>query len=74
MTMIYHSNLTGLKVRCVYDGWISIDRSIQNHWLFKEKKKFSKFEAWIYLLMKRIIQSKSAYWKQIVNVERGQRY
>ncbi|EOB0633766.1 DNA replication protein DnaD, partial [Staphylococcus aureus] len=32
-------------------GWISIDRSIQNHWLFKEKRTFSKFEAWIYLLM-----------------------
>ncbi|EIK13620.1 hypothetical protein MQK_02689, partial [Staphylococcus aureus subsp. aureus VRS6] len=26
-------------------GWISIDRSIQNHWLFKEKRTFSKFEA-----------------------------
>ncbi|HCZ0824816.1 TPA: DNA replication protein DnaD, partial [Staphylococcus aureus] len=24
-------------------GWISIDRSIQNHWLFKEKRTFSKF-------------------------------
>ncbi|EVU73489.1 hypothetical protein U238_02752, partial [Staphylococcus aureus H18813] len=23
-------------------GWISIDRSIQNHWLFKEKRTFSK--------------------------------
>ncbi|MBU7709202.1 DnaD domain-containing protein [Staphylococcus aureus] len=55
-------------------GWISIDRSIQNHWLFKEKRTFSKFEAWIYLLME-ANHSKAIVpiGNQIVTVERGQR-
>ncbi|HDB6337764.1 TPA: DnaD domain-containing protein [Staphylococcus aureus] len=55
-------------------GWISIDRSIQNHWLFKEKKTFSKFEAWIYLLMEaNHSKAKVPIGNQIVTVERGQR-
>ncbi|HID1340610.1 TPA: DnaD domain protein [Staphylococcus aureus] len=55
-------------------GWISIDRSIQNHWLFKEKRTFSKFEAWIYLLMKaNHSKAKVPIGNQIVTVERGQR-
>lgn len=55
-------------------GWISIDRSIQNHWLFKEKRTFSKFEAWIYLLMEaNHSEAKVPIGKQIVTVERGQR-
>ena len=32
-------------------GWISLHRSIQNHWLYKEKRVFSKYEAWIDLIM-----------------------
>lgn len=32
-------------------GWIKLHRSIYNHWLFKEKRKFSKFEAWIDLML-----------------------
>lgn len=55
-------------------GWISIDRSIQNHWLFKEKRPFSKFEAWIYLLMEaNHSKAKVPIGNQIVTVERGQR-
>ncbi|EUZ66476.1 primosome subunit DnaD [Staphylococcus aureus M0481] len=55
-------------------GWISIDRSIQNHWLFKEKRAFSKFEAWIYLLMEaNHSKAKVPIGNQIVTVERGQR-
>ncbi|HDG4113231.1 TPA: DnaD domain-containing protein [Staphylococcus aureus] len=55
-------------------GWISIDRSIQNHWLFKEKRTFSKFEAWIYLLMEaNHSKAKVPIVNQIVTVERGQR-
>lgn len=55
-------------------GWISIDRSIQNHWLFKEKRTFSKFEAWIYLLMEaNHSEAKVTIGNQIVTVERGQR-
>ncbi|EWA47694.1 DnaD domain protein [Staphylococcus aureus] len=55
-------------------GWISIDRSIQNHWLFKEKRTFSKFEAWIYLLMEaNHSKAKVPIGNQIVTVEIGQR-
>ncbi|HHE6877777.1 TPA: DnaD domain protein [Staphylococcus aureus] len=55
-------------------GWISIDRSIQNHWLFKEKRTFSKLEAWIYLLMEaNHSKAKVPIGNQIVTVERGQR-
>ncbi|HGL5398114.1 TPA: DnaD domain protein [Staphylococcus aureus] len=55
-------------------GWISIDRSIQNHWLFKEKRTFSKFEAWIYLLMEaNHSKAKVPIGNRIVTVERGQR-
>ncbi|CAA3841371.1 dnaD domain protein [Staphylococcus aureus] len=55
-------------------GWISIDRSIQNHWLFKEKRTFSKFEAWIYLLMEaNHSKAKVPIGNKIVTVERGQR-
>ncbi|HGL5437742.1 TPA: DnaD domain protein [Staphylococcus aureus] len=55
-------------------GWISIDRSIQNHWIFKEKRTFSKFEAWIYLLMEaNHSKAKVPIGNQIVTVERGQR-
>ena len=32
-------------------GWIKLHRSIHNHWIYKEKRKFSKFEAWIDLLL-----------------------
>lgn len=32
-------------------GWISLHRKIQKHWLFDEKRKFSKFEAWVDMLM-----------------------
>ncbi len=34
------------------EGWISIYRKIQEHWLWKKKRKFSQFEAWISLLFK----------------------
>ncbi len=32
-------------------GWISLHRKIQDHWLWKEKRIFSKAEAWIDILM-----------------------
>lgn len=32
-------------------GWIKLHRKVRNHWLFEEKRSFSKFEAWIDLLM-----------------------
>lgn len=32
-------------------GWIKIYREITDHWLYKEKRKFSRFEAWNDILL-----------------------
>ncbi len=32
-------------------GWISINRKIQSHWLWEEKREFSKLEAWLDILL-----------------------
>ena len=32
-------------------GWIKLHRSIKDHWIYKEKRKFSKFEAWVDLIL-----------------------
>lgn len=34
------------------EGWISIYRKIQEHWLWTKKRRFSEFEAWMSLLFK----------------------
>lgn len=54
-------------------GWIKLHRSIKEHWLYTEKRKFSKFEAWNDILLtvnfspaKKIIKGK------LINVNRGE--
>jgi len=32
-------------------GWISVHRELQEHWLWKEKREFSKLEAWFDILL-----------------------
>ncbi|MCZ4248165.1 Replication protein O [Bacillus subtilis] len=32
-------------------GWIKLHRKIQDHWIYQEKRKFSRYEAWLDLLM-----------------------
>lgn len=55
-------------------GWISLHRSIQNHWLFQEDRKFSKFEAWIDLiLIANHKDGKVMHDGQLINVKRGQK-
>ena len=34
------------------EGWIKLYRKMQEHWLWNEKRKFSKFEAWIDILFR----------------------
>lgn len=54
-------------------GWISLYRSIQDHWLYKEKRKFSKFEAWIDLLMNvNHKDNKILFGNKILEIKRGQ--
>ncbi|WP_239761117.1 DnaD domain protein [Mammaliicoccus sp. N-M51] len=55
-------------------GWISLHRSIKNHWTFKENRKFSKFEAWIdILLMVNHKDKKIVLGNELVFVKRGQK-
>lgn len=55
-------------------GWISLHRSIQKHWLFEEKRKFSRFEAWIdILLMVNHTDNKVMHDGDLITVKRGQR-
>lgn len=55
-------------------GWISLHRSIQKHWLFEEKRKFSRFEAWIdILLMVNHTDNKIMHDGDLITVKRGQR-
>lgn len=55
-------------------GWISLHRSIQKHWLFEEKRKFSRFEAWIdILLMANHSDNKIMHDGDLITVKRGQR-
>ncbi|EDW22107.1 hypothetical protein FO510_05800 [Bacillus pumilus] len=32
-------------------GWIKLHRAIRNHWLYEEERTFSRYEAWLDLLM-----------------------
>lgn len=55
-------------------GWISIHRSIEQHWLYEETRKFSRFEAWIdMLLMVNHSDNKTVHDGKLVTVKRGQR-
>ncbi|MTI49444.1 MAG: DNA replication protein DnaD [Firmicutes bacterium] len=54
-------------------GWISLHREIQDHWLYKEKRKFSKYEAWIdLLLMANHTDKKVLIGNELILVKRGQ--
>ena len=32
-------------------GWIKVHRKVQDHWIFKEQREFSRFEAWLDILL-----------------------
>lgn len=58
----------------VLQGWISLHRKILNHELFLEKRTFSKFEAWIdLLLMVNHEDKKVLLGNDLIPVKRGQR-
>ncbi|CDR26465.1 hypothetical protein [Staphylococcus schweitzeri] len=55
-------------------GWISLHRSIQRHWLFEEKRKFSKFEAWIDILLSvNHTDQKVVINNELIVIKRGQK-
>lgn len=56
------------------NGYISLHRSIQKHWIYEEKRKFSKYEAWLDLLMMvNYKDNKTLQDGQLVEVKRGER-
>lgn len=32
-------------------GWVKLHRKIQDHWIYQEKRQFSRYEAWLDLIM-----------------------
>lgn len=53
-------------------GWISLHRKITEHPFYQEKRKFSKFEAWIdLLLLANHKDNKVLLGNEIIHVERG---
>ena len=56
------------------EGWISLHRQLQEHWLWKSKEPFDKRSAWIdLLLMVNHQKEKIEFDKELIDVERGQR-
>lgn len=54
-------------------GWIKIHRCINNHWLFTEKRNFSKFEAWLDILITvNFADAKVLIKGKLYDVKRGQ--
>jgi len=54
-------------------GWISLHRNIRDHWLYKENRKFSRFEAWVDLLLEANHKdNKFPLGNEIVECKRGQ--
>lgn len=56
------------------EGWISIHRQIQEHWLWKSKEPFDKRSAWIdLLLMVNHQKEKIEFDNGFIEVDRGSR-
>jgi hypothetical protein len=54
-------------------GWIKIHRSITNHWLYTEKRVFSRFEAWNDILLTvNYTDAKTIIKGSLYEVKRGQ--
>lgn len=54
-------------------GWIKLHRQIWDHWLYQEKRVFSRFEAWIDLiLMANHKDTRFALGNEIVEAKRGE--
>lgn len=54
-------------------GFIQLHRKIQDHWLYQEKRTFSKFEAWIDLIMMASHKdNKFLLGNELIEIKRGQ--
>jgi DNA replication protein DnaD len=54
-------------------GWIKLHRKIQEHWLYQEERQFSRYEAWIDLIMMaNHKQTTVLLGNELVQAQRGQ--
>ena len=54
-------------------GWISLHRKITDHWLYQEKRVFSKFEAWIDILLQvNHAEAKIVIQNTLFTIKKGQ--
>jgi DNA replication protein DnaD len=54
-------------------GWVKLHREIMGHWLYNEPRVFSRFEAWIYLILKANHRDNAFIMNgSIVKVKRGE--
>lgn len=54
-------------------GWISIHRELQDHWLWQEKRVFSKLEAWLDILLTvNHSEQKTMIKNRLFTVKRGE--
>ena len=54
-------------------GWIKLHRSIQEHWIYTEKRKFSKFEAWNDILLTvNFTEGKTIIKGKLIQIKRGE--
>ncbi|MFC0188452.1 Replication protein O [Fictibacillus aquaticus] len=53
-------------------GFIKLQRKIQEHWIYQEKRKFSKYEAWLdILMMANHKDNKFVHGNDLVEVKKG---
>ncbi|TCP19488.1 hypothetical protein EV207_16313 [Scopulibacillus darangshiensis] len=53
-------------------GWIKLHRQIRDHWLYKEKRIFSRYEAWLDLLMMTSHKdTKFIHGNELIELEKG---
>jgi|SRR5699024_3201284 len=56
-----------------HQGWIKLHRKIKDHWIYDEKRSFSRFEAWLDLIMRANHKDRKVLLgSELILVERGQ--
>src|SRR5690625_4850393 len=56
-----------------FQGWVKLHRKIQDHWIYQEKRTFSRYEAWLDLIMMaNHREQKMLIDNELLTVKRGQ--
>lgn len=54
-------------------GWIKLHRKVKEHWIYQEKRVFSKFEAWIDLLTRANHKdNKVVLGNELIDIKKGE--